>query len=288
MARKTLIIGANGALGTDLLKQIPHAIGATHADFDICDLDAARKFIEQAEVHAIVNTAAFHQVPNCESQYAKAFEVNAIGVRNLAQISAERDIHLCHISTDYVFDGSKGEPYLESDLPAPLSIYAITKLAGEHALAAYGSNWSVVRSCGLYGEIPTRAKGGNFVSTMIRLGQERDVVQVVDDEIVCPTYTKDLAHGIGQLLDANGRGLFHITQAESCSWYDFAKVIFEQAKLPARLESTKAANFQSVVKRPTYSILNCDHFQQITGHQMPHWKDALERHLTALGHPKGS
>lgn len=287
MSQKILVIGANGALGTDLLKNIPGSMGATHADFDICDKDAASAFIKETGVKAIVNTAAFHQVPNCESQYAKAFEVNTIGVRNLAQICAEEKIHLCHVSTDYVFDGTKGQPYLESDIPAPLSIYAITKLGGEHALAAYGEDWSVVRSCGLYGEVPTRAKGGNFVSTMIRLGTERESVQVVDDEIVCPTYTKDLALGIKALLDAKGKGIYHITQAESCSWYDFAEVIFQQAKLPAKLERTKAANFQSVVKRPTYSVLDCSHFQEVSGHQMPHWKDALERHLEALGYSKG-
>ena len=282
MQGKVMVIGANGALGTDLMQVLPNGVAATHADFDICDKDAAAAAIKAADVDAVVNTAAFHQVPKCESEYARAFEVNCIGVRTLAEICADRRVHLCHVSTDYVFDGSKGAPYVETDMPAPLSIYAISKLAGEHALAAYGDNWSVVRSCGLYGLVPTRAKGGNFVTTMMKLGRERDLVTVVDDEIVAPTYTHDLAQGIGRLLAKRGRGLFHVANQGATSWFDFAQVIWEEAGLPARLEPTKAAAFQSVVKRPTYSILDNSKFNDLAEWTMPHWEDALRRHMRSL------
>lgn len=282
MSGRIMVIGANGALGSDLMKVLDRPVPATHADFDICRFDAARSAIKTAGVTAVINTAAFHRVPECEEEYAKAFEVNVIGVRNLAKICSELKIHLCHISTDYVFDGKKRTPYTEEDAQSPLSIYAISKLAGEHAALAYADDVSVVRSCGLYGEVPTRAKGGNFVNTMIRLGKEKDRVSVVDDEFVCPTYTYDLAQGIDALLRSKGKGVFHITQSGEATWFEFAKIIFETLNLPAKLEPTKAALFQSVVKRPTYSILDNSKFSKLTGITLPTWQDALKRHLAAL------
>lgn len=282
MTGKVMVIGANGALGSDLMQVLDQPVAATHADFDICDFEATQAAILASGAQAVINTAAFHRVPECETAYDQAFAVNIIGVRNLAQICAAAKIHLCHISTDYVFDGSKGAPYVETDPTAPLSIYAISKLGGENAALAYGEDVSIVRSCGLYGEVPTRAKGGNFINTMIRLGRERDKVTVVNDEIVCPTYTYDLAVGIKQLLEAKGQGIFHITQEGETTWFDFAKVIFETLKLPAELLPTTAAQFQSVVQRPNYSILDNGKFATLTGGRLPHWQQALERHLAKL------
>jgi len=279
---KVLVIGANGALGSDLVRVLPDVVSATHAQLDIVDAQACATFIEESGVEAVVNTAAFHRVPDCEAEFAAAFEVNVIGPRNLAQICAKRKIHLCHISTDYVFDGEKGSPYLEDDPCHPLSIYAISKLAGEHAVAAYGDNFSIVRSCGLYGRVPTRAKGGNFINTMLKLGRERELVTVVNDEFVAPTYTYDLAKAIAALLEAGGRGIFHVANAGETNWFEFAQVIFEYCKLPARLEPTVASAFQSLVRRPAYSILDCARFKQVSGFDLPHWKDALLRHLAEL------
>ncbi len=279
---KVLVIGANGALGSDLVRVLPDVVTATHDQLDIVDAEGSAAFIEKSGVDAVVNTAAFHRVPDCETEYAAAFEVNVIGARNLARICAKKKIHLCHISTDYVFDGEKRSPYLEDDPCNPLSIYAISKLGGEHAVAAYGDNYSIVRSCGLYGRVPTRAKGGNFINSMLRLGREREVVTVVNDEYVVPTYTYDLARAIGALLEAGGRGIFHVANTGDTNWFEFAQVIFETCKLPARIEPTAASTFQSVVQRPAYSILDCSKFQQVTGFQLPHWKDALLRHLAEL------
>ena len=282
MENKTLVIGANGALGSDLIKVLDQPVAAVHSDFDICDEQAAADFIKNSGVRAVVNTAAFHRVPDCETQYKEAFEVNVIGVRNLAKICAEQNIHLCHISTDYVFDGSLARPYREDDMPCPLSIYGISKLAGEMALAAYGENWSVVRSCGLYGKVPTRAKGGNFINTMIRLGKTKDRITVVDDEIVCPTYTYDLARGIDALLKARGTGIYHITQSGQTTWFDFTRVIFDFFGFETELAPIKASEFQSVVKRPPYSILDNSRFEEKTGFSLPDWKDALLRHLKEI------
>ncbi len=278
--KRTLVIGANGALGTDLMGIMDQAIPAVHADFDITVIDHVRTFIKKAKPKAVVNTAAFHQVPACEENYHRAFEVNAIGARNLAVVCREERIHLCHISTDYVFDGRKNAPYNEQDLPCPMNTYAVSKLAGEHMVTAYGSvDVSIVRSCGLYGAIPTRAKGGNFITNMVHLGRTRDRVTVVNDEIVAPTYTLDLAGAILLLLESKGRGIFHMTQSGHTSWFGFAKVIFDVLKLPAELVPIKASEFQSKVHRPAYSILDNRRFNQLTGHPMRHWETALRDHL---------
>ena len=285
MRKKVLVIGANGALGTDLVQALENPAPAVHADFDIRDKDRTFSWIKSSGAEAVINTAAFHRVPDCETEYAKAFEINAIGVRNLAEICADLKIHICHLSTDYVFDGSKQAPYTEEDVPAPLSIYAITKHAGEQVLAAYGDNYSIVRSCGLYGKVPTRAKGGNFVNTMMKLGAAREKVTVVSDETVCPTYTHDLAKGIVALLNSGGRGVFHITQSGETSWFAFSKVIFDYFKLPAKLEPISSSDFQSKVRRPVYSILDNAKFVKTTGHKMPHWKEALLRFLREIEAP---
>ena len=287
MQKKTVVIGANGALGSDLIQILPNGVPATHGDLDIVDEEGSRRWLARAEPEVVINTAAFHRVPDCETAYQQAFEVNVIGVRNLARICAELGAHLCHISTDYVFDGTKGKPYREDDPTSPLSIYGISKVAGEQALAAYGSNYSIVRSCGLYGAVPTRAKGGNFVTTMMRLGRERDRVTVVDDETVCPTTTLDLARGIAALLEAGGQGLYNITQSGETTWYGFAKVIFETLSLPAKLEPIASSAFQSVVMRPAYSILDNSKFEGLVGWTMPHWRDALLRHLAQLPQRSG-
>ena len=288
MKRKVLVIGANGALGTDLVKTLGDAVPAVHADFDISDKRKAAAFIKASGVNVVINTAAFHQVPLCETEHERAFQVNVIGARNLAEVCTDFGLHLCHLSTDYVFDGKAEQPYSEADLPAPLNMYGISKLAGEYAVAAYCADYSIVRSCGLYGRVPTRAKGGNFINTMMRLGREREVVTVVDDEIVSPTCTTDLAQGINALLDAEGRGTFHISQTGSTSWYEFARVIFDFFSLPAVLKPIPAKQLQTSVRRPPYSILDNRRFESLTGFKMPPWREALERHLNTFKRPETS
>lgn len=282
MGEKTLVIGANGALGTDLMQRFPHAIPAHHEDFDICDYTAAKRFIEAAGVDTVINTAAFHNVPRCEDEPNQAFAVNAVGAGVIAQICAELDLYLCHISTDYVFDGIKARPYVETDLPGPLNTYAVSKLAGEHMVAAKAKRFSIVRGCGLYGLVPTRAKGGNFITTMIKLGKERDLVSVVDDEWVTPTCTHDLAEGILALIQADGRGVFHLSNSGDTTWYEFAKVIWKQCDLPARLEPTKAAAFQGKVNRPTYSVLSNEKFNRLTKQPLADWQAALVAHIQRM------
>src|SRR5688500_2393358 len=194
MQNKAIVIGSNGQLGTDLMRCFSeNAVAVTHADLEIANADQVMALMRDVRPSVVLNTAAFHQTARCEAQPAKAYEVNAVGAVNLAKACEAVDAVLVHFSTDYVFDGAKGSPYVETDRVDPLSVYGLSKAAGEAAVAAYCPKHYVVRSCGLYGRVPSRAKGDNFVTKIRRLAAERGEVTVVNDEIATPTWTHSLA-----------------------------------------------------------------------------------------------
>jgi len=285
---KWLIVGANGALGSDLIEAFGEAaIPATRLDFDMTHKEDMYQFIINQPITGVINTAAFHNVPLCEKEPQNAFEVNALGVKNLAELCAYLNIHLCHISTDYVFDGSKQKPYLETDLPRPLNTYAISKLAGEQMVQAYCPSHTIIRSCGLYGRVPTRAKGDNFITKIVKQAKSGASLKVVNDEWVTPTCTHDLAFAIKALL-ANWRheevhGLFHVNQAGETTWFDVAKVVLDSMGFQNTLEAVSKADFPSTLNRPTYSILSCDRFKHVSGHQIDDWETALRNFLKRHG-----
>jgi len=279
-----LVIGANGALGTDLIEIFgDKAIPAFHSDFDISDKQQSFSFIKKQPVTGIINTAAYHHVPSCEEHPDKAFKVNTLGVRNLSEISTYLKLHLCHISTDYVFDGEKQLPYTEADLPNPLNSYAISKLAGEYMVKAYASSHSIIRSCGLYGRIPTRAKCGNFLTAVLTQAMLKEPLTIVNDEIVAPTYTRELAVGIKELLAHKPAGIFHINQAGQTTWYDFARHLLKHFELDVEIKPVSRDFFQTGLKRPAYSILNCQKFENLTGISMSSWDSALTSFLDENG-----
>ena len=231
----------------------------------------------------VVNTAAMHNVEACEEDPAKAFAVNGIGARNLAQSANELGYTLMHISTDYVFDGSKLAPYTEKDCPGPLNVYGNTKLAGEYFVQSIANKYFIIRLSGLYGKNPCRAKGGlNFVSLMLKLAKERDEIRVVDDEILAPTYTVDVANQIVRLLDSNAYGLYHATAQDSCSWYQFAAKIFDLTGIETNLNIAGPGEFPAKVPRPNYSVLENKALQSIGLDIMPHWADGLKRYLETI------
>jgi len=180
-----VVVGATGQLGSDVAEAFAgHEVTRlAHEDFELGDPDAIRTTIERLRPAIVVNTAAFHNVPRCETEPEKAFALNAIAPRRLARACSDVGARLVHVSTDYVFDGAKQAPYVETDRPNPLNVYAVSKLAGEYAVLNDGGNHQVVRSSGLYGVRPCRAKGGNFIDTMFRLAREKPEVRVVDDEV---------------------------------------------------------------------------------------------------------
>src|SRR5580700_1962326 len=254
---KVAVIGSNGQLGADLLNEYRNSgeapTGLTHDDIDICSVESTRRALMGIEPEVIVNTAAMHHVENCEKDPGRAYEVNAIGPRNLAVVARELDAKVVHVSTDYVFNGAKKRPYVEEDRAAPLNVYGNTKLAGEAFLQGAADKYFIVRTSALYGKSPCRAKGGkNFVDLMLKLAGERNELRVVDDEIVSPTSTTELAKQIAELTRGDHYGLYHATSEGSCSWYEFAKTIFEATNMKVNLKIAGPNEFPAKVPRPKY------------------------------------
>jgi dTDP-4-dehydrorhamnose reductase len=254
------VTGASGQLGSDVVRAFQESgddvCSITHLDLDISDLDSAWTVLRSVRPNVLVNTAAMHHVERCETDVKTAFAINAVGARNLSQVTQQLGATLIHVSTDYVFDGKKGVPYVESDLPLPLNAYGNTKLAGEYFVRGLNPKHFVLRTSALYGTHPCRGKGGlNFVDLMLKLAHERGRVRVVDNEVVTPTSTTELAKQIVVLSRSDAYGLYHATAEGSCSWYTFAKEIFELTGTTVQLEVAGPDEFPSKVPRPLYSVL---------------------------------
>ena len=271
------IIGSNGQLGRDLVRVFKgyDLKPLTHEDVEITDFPQLKNVIEEYIPDVIINTAAFHNVPECEKKPEKAFLVNSIGVKNLADLCRINNIILIHISTDYIFDGKKNSPYHEEDIPNPLNVYGISKLAGEF-LAKRVEKHYIIRVASLFGVSGCRAKGGgNFVKTMINFAKTKKAVQVTSNIVCSPTYTLDAAIRIKEILEKKlPYGIYHVTNSGSCSWYEFAVEIFNRIgvniKVEKRIESEEIAG----VKRPLYSALT-----SIKIKPLRHWKEALKSYL---------
>jgi len=275
---RVAVIGANGQLGSDICEvfsQKHDVIGLNHEDIEITDIDGCRDVIVSVKPDVVINTAAYHNVIQCEENETLSFQVNGLGALNLAKLAESEEFKLVHFSTDYVFDGRKGAPYIEDDLPNPLNIYATTKLAGEYFVKNYCDRHFVVRVSGIYGQVACRAKGGNFITTMIKAARERPEVKVVNDEVLTPTPTKEIAKNTFQLVDTEKYGTYHMTCEGSCSWYEFAKVIFETLRLQTPLFSCSVEEFPSPVKRPFYSVLENAGLKSLGINNMSDWREAL-------------
>ena len=281
---KIAMIGANGQLGSDLVSAFSgngDAVhGLTHSEIEIADLASVRQRLQEIQPDVIVNTAAMHHVENCEREPEKAFAANALGARNLALVARDLDAALMHVSTDYVFDGRKGSPYVEEDSPQPLNTYGITKLAGEHFVRSTTPKHFVVRTSGLYGKNSCRAKGGlNFIELMLKLAKERGEVRVVDSEVVSPTSTAELAQQIVRLSRSDSYGLYHATAEGSCSWYEFAREIFELTDTPVRLDVAGPNEFPAKVARPKYSVLENRALKNRGLNVFKPWQLGLQKYL---------
>lgn len=277
-----VVIGSTGQLGSDCVEAFADddVVGLGHDAIEIGDPESVRGALTPLRPTVVVNTAAFHNVPRCETAEAEAFRLNAIAPRVLATVCDDLGARLVHVSTDYVFDGAKKAPYVETDRAMPLNVYGVSKLAGEHGVLGAGGRHQVVRSSGLYGLRPCRAKGGNFIDTMFKLAAERDEVRVVDDEILTPTFTADLARQIRVLALEGPPGLFHATSQGSCSWYEFARVIFELGELRTPLRPTSVTEFAAPVKRPFYSVLENAALGRAGIDRMRGWREALTDYMS--------
>jgi len=272
---KVLVAGAAGMLGRDLMLAAGNAghdvVGYGRAELDVTDAAAVDRKLDLERPDVVINSAAWTDVDGAESAEEGAFAVNGTGAGNVAAAAAKAGASVVYVSTDYVFDGAKGEPYVESDQPAPLSAYGRTKLAGEEATAAANKRHYVVRSAGLFG-----IGGTNFVDTMLRLAETQNEVLVVRDQIGSPTYTWHLAYGIVRLIEGLEYGIHHMAAAGQCSWYEFAREIFEQAKVECKVLSVSTAEFGRPAARPPFSALTSQREHAI---ELPSWQDGLAGYL---------
>ncbi|MBS1849822.1 MAG: dTDP-4-dehydrorhamnose reductase [Acidobacteria bacterium] len=279
---KILLIGGKGQLGTDLRRRFFEAgaevFSPDHAALDICSEAQIEQAVEGLRPDFVVNTSAFHKVEECEKQPLRSFEVNATGPHALAKACAKYRSTLVHFSTDYVFDGKKRTPYQETDLAQPLNVYGASKLAGENLIAASAEAYFLVRTSGLYGHAGSSGKGGNFIENMLKKAAAGAQITVVDDQVLTPTATADLALAVWRLMETPNYGLYHITCEGSCSWYRFTQDIFALEKVAAELRPAATSDVPSAVQRPAYSALSKDHLRGL-GIAMPAWQESLERYL---------
>ena len=273
---KLLVTGAGGMLGRAVVEcatRLGHDVhAASRAELDITDAEATRRALLAWRPRAVVNCAAYTDVDGAESDRADAERVNAGGAGNVAAAAAEAGARIVHISTDYVFDGAKREPWVESDPVAALGVYGETKLAGERAVAAANPGHVIVRTSWLFG-----AGGRNFVDTMLTLGAQREELEVVTDQVGCPTWTGHLADALVELAERpDETGIRHIAGHGSCSWNEFALEIFERAGIACRVLPATSEQFVRAAKRPAYSVLGSERRDPFV---LPAWQDGLAAYL---------
>lgn len=278
---KIALLGANGQLGHDLQPALQeHEVTAlTRTDVDVTNFSPTRALLTDLRPNLILNTTAYHRVDDCESEPEVAFRANALAVLNLVRIANDLGAVLVHISTDYVFDGNTQEPYTEKSPPQPLSVYANSKLAGEFLIRGMSKRYFLIRTCGLYGVAGSHGKGGNFVETMISKAKRGESINVVNDQIVTPTYTVDLAAQIARLVSTTHYGLFHMTNEGQCTWYEFAKAIFKLSGIRAALSPITSDLYKAPAIRPRYSVLENACLKELGLNQMRHWREALAAYL---------
>lgn len=278
---RVVIIGARGQLGLELARVLrdTETTRLAHDDVEITDVASVRAAMRPLEPEVVFNAAAFNRVDDAELDPRQAVAVNILGARNVALVCQELGAALVHFSTDYVFSGDARTPYGEGDLPAPVNIYGISKLAGELAVRATVPRHYVIRTCGLYGRWRSGGKGGNFVETMLGLQQQGRQIRVVDDQVCAPTACTDLAVKTRQLVGTAPFGLYHVTAAGQCSWFTFAEAIFETAGLVADLAPQNTSEAGRAARRPAFSVLRHDRLRDLGLDEMSHWRDGLRRYL---------
>lgn len=273
---KLLVTGAGGMLGRAVVEsatRLGHDVrGATRAELDVTDAEATRQALLQWRPRAVVNCAAYTDVDGAETDWQTAERVNVEGAGNVAVASSDIGARIVHVSTDYVFDGAKRVPWVESDPVGPLGVYGETKLAGEQAVAEANPGYVIVRTSWLFG-----AGGKNFVDTMLALGAQREELAVVTDQVGCPTWTGHLAGALVELAERPEQiGIRHIAAGGSCSWNELALEIFERAGIDCRVLPATSEQFPRPAKRPAYSVLGSEHRDPLV---LPAWQDGLAAYL---------
>ena len=285
---RILVIGSAGQLGQELQQTlVPYGevVAVDRKTLDLSQPDQIRELVQQLQPQIVINAAAYTAVDQAEKEHETARMINAIAPTILAQEVQKLKALLIHVSTDYVFDGSKNHPYTENDIPNPLSIYGQSKLAGEQGIQENCQSYLILRTAWVYGAYGK----SNFVKTMLRLGSEREEVRVVTDQIGTPTWAKNIADAIAQLTSLRpNTGIYHYTNSGVASWYDFAVAIFEEAKqlgFPLKIQRVipiTTAEYPTPAQRPTYSVLSCRKISAVLNTYPPHWRQELRQMLKSV------
>ena len=278
---RILLTGHLGQLATDFKGVLAddELILTEREDLRLEDASAVQEFVARAAPELVINCAAYNRVDEAEDRPEDAFAANVFGVRNLALAARTVGAPMVHFSTDYVFDGPARAPYTEDDLPCPRSVYGVSKLAGELMLQSTWEKHYICRVCGLYGYAGSRDKGSNFVETVIARAREGKPLRIVDDQVLTPTPTLDVAEAVRGLIDTGRYGLYHMTSAGQCSWHEFAKAIFEELATPVDLTPVTSEAFSTKARRPRYSVLDNRNLRAIGLPDLAPWREGLRRYL---------
>ena len=284
---RALVTGGGGQLASDLAEQLGAAgvevRAPPRAELDVTDDAAVERAFRDGRPELVVNCAAFHNLDVCEREEDRSFAVNARAVKRLAQRSAAAGARLVHLSTNYVFDGTAPEPYAEHDVPAPQSVYAISKLAGEHTALAYAPGALVARGAGLYGLHGSASKGGNFVTRMVGRARDQGELRMVADQRLSPTFTADLAASLIEAVDAEARGVLHLTAAGECSWHEFTEAIMSIAGIDVPIEAVATTVPPGGVDRPLNGVLARPRADALGLSPLRDWREALEDYMQRAG-----
>jgi dTDP-4-dehydrorhamnose reductase len=273
-----LLTGANGQLGTDFQKFFDHIetpyIATDYLDLDITNIDAIRSYILDKKISYIINCAAYNDVDKAESEQDKAYLLNRDAPKNLAQVSKEIDAIFVSYSTDFVFDGIKGSPYTEEDIPNPISVYATSKYQGEQAVLSTYDKSFVIRTSWVFG-----MGNNNFNKQLIGWSKNKDSLNIVDDQRSSPTYSRDLAEYSWELIKTNKFGLYHLSNSGECSKYEQAKYVLECISWKGTLGTAKTVDFNLPAKRSAYTKLDSSKLEAVIGKKIPKWQSGIDRFL---------
>jgi dTDP-4-dehydrorhamnose reductase len=276
-----LVTGAGGQLGRELVARLGRGPveARSHADLDVSDGAAVAAAIHASRPEVVINAAAYNKVDAAEADPAAAMAVNASGVLHLARAAAEVGALFVHVSTDYVFDGAQSRPYVEDDVARPISVYGISKRAGEMMLEVVGGPALLVRTSGVFGPGGSRAKGGSFVDRILERARTGAPLRVVGDQLFSPTYAPDLAAAVVTLIDLRARGLVHVANAGACTWHDLAVASLQLAGVEADVQKIGTAELAPPARRPAYSVLSTARYREIGGPPLRPWREALAEML---------
>ena len=289
MTGTVAILGASGQLGSDLVRVLSEderfrVEAFSRQDLDVTDERALERALTPGKYAAVVNTAAITNVDWCEEHGAEAMEVNASGAYLVARTCAKAASRNVFIGTDFVFDGEKDEPYDESDEARPINIYGASKLVGERVAEIAAPQSLVLRISSVFGRAGSRGKGGNFIEAILQKARAGEPLEVIDDTVMSPTYTLDVARALPELLAHEATGVVHLANTGSCSWFEFASKALELASIDANIEPVPSTAFPRPAKRPRNSAMASRRLQNLIGREMPNWQDALQEYLNEKGH----